>query len=62
LEVHGVFGAPPNAWAHAARVFGAGLLDPLPLVSHELPLSEFPYAIELMGSGDPKVGKVLLRP
>ncbi|MFF8522464.1 zinc-dependent alcohol dehydrogenase [Streptomyces werraensis] len=62
LEVHTVFGAPPNAWAHTVRMFGAGLLDPLPLVTHELPLAEFPDAIELAGSGDPKVGKVLLRP
>jgi threonine dehydrogenase-like Zn-dependent dehydrogenase len=62
LEVHTVFGAPPDAWAHTVRVFGAGLLDPLPLVTHQLPLAEFPQAIELVGSGDPKVGKVLLRP
>ncbi|MEU0671421.1 alcohol dehydrogenase catalytic domain-containing protein [Streptomyces sp. NPDC006172] len=62
LEVHTVFGAPPDAWSYAVRVFGAGLLDPLPLVTHELPLTEFPEAIELAGSGDPKVGKVLLRP
>ncbi|MGX9891584.1 zinc-dependent alcohol dehydrogenase [Streptomyces sp. NPDC002276] len=62
LEVHAVFGAPPDAWAHTVRVFGAGLLDPLALVTHELPLAEFPQAIELVGSGDPKVGKVLLRP
>ncbi|MEV6291182.1 alcohol dehydrogenase catalytic domain-containing protein [Streptomyces sp. NPDC051896] len=62
LEVHTVFGAPPDAWAHTVRVFGAGLLDPLPLVTHELPLTEFAQAIELVGAGDPKVGKVLLRP
>ncbi|GAB2750857.1 zinc-dependent alcohol dehydrogenase [Streptomyces bullii] len=62
LEVHTVFGAPPDAWAHTVRVFAAGLLDPLPLVTHELPLAEFSQAIELVGSGDPKVGKVLLRP
>ncbi|MFJ5638757.1 zinc-binding dehydrogenase [Streptomyces sp. NPDC093223] len=62
LEVHTVFGAPPDAWAHAVRVFGAGLLDPSPLVTHELPLTDFPRAIELVGAGDPKVGKVLLRP
>ncbi|MGI5140319.1 MULTISPECIES: zinc-dependent alcohol dehydrogenase [unclassified Streptomyces] len=62
LEVHTVFGAPPDAWAHTVRVFGAGLLDPLPLITHELPLDGFPQAMELLGSGDPKVGKVLLRP
>lgn len=62
LEVHAVFGAPPSAWAHAVRVFGAGVFDPLPLITHELPLHAFPEAIELVGSGDPTVGKVLLRP
>ena len=62
LEVHTVFGAPPQAWAHAVRVFGAGLLDPAPLVTHELPLTAFATAVELVGSGDPGVGKVLLKP
>ncbi|MHB9862085.1 zinc-dependent alcohol dehydrogenase [Streptomyces sp. YIM S03343] len=62
LEVSTVFGASPEAWVHTVRVFGAGLLDPLPLVTHELPLSEFAQAIELVGSGDPKVGKVVLHP
>ncbi|MFI1163188.1 zinc-binding dehydrogenase [Streptomyces sp. NPDC020801] len=62
LEVHTVFGAPPDAWAHTVRVFAAGLLDPLPLVTHELPLAAFSQAIDLVGAGDPTVGKVLLRP
>ncbi|CAM5281247.1 zinc-dependent alcohol dehydrogenase [Streptomyces griseorubiginosus] len=62
LEVHAVFGAPPSAWAHAVRLFAAGVFDPLPLITHELPLHAFPEAIELVGSGDPTVGKVLLRP
>ncbi|MGR3938123.1 zinc-dependent alcohol dehydrogenase [Streptomyces sp. BRA346] len=62
LEVQTVFGAAPDAWAHAVRVFDAGLLTLLPLVTHELPLIDFATAIELVGSGDPKVGKVLLRP
>ncbi len=62
LEVHTVFGAPPDAWAHTVRVFAAGLLDPKPLITHELPLAEFSQAIDLVGSGDPKVGKVLLHP
>ncbi|MCH0565225.1 zinc-binding dehydrogenase [Streptomyces sp. MUM 2J] len=62
LEVHTVFGAPPRAWAYAVRVFAAGLLDPLPLVTHELPLAAFSRAVELVGSGDPTVGKVLVHP
>src|SRR5690606_7339151 len=62
LEVHTVFGAPPAAWSHTVRVFAAGLLDPLPLVTHRLPLTAFARAIELVGSRDPAVGKVLLHP
>ncbi|MZD08608.1 alcohol dehydrogenase catalytic domain-containing protein [Streptomyces sp. SID5785] len=62
LEVRTVFGAPPDAWAHAVRLFAAGLLRPRPLVTHELPLESFTEAIGLVASGDPKVGKVLLRP
>ncbi|MYW65479.1 alcohol dehydrogenase catalytic domain-containing protein [Streptomyces sp. SID8379] len=62
LEVQTVFGAAPDAWAHAVRVFGAGLLDPMPLVTHEVPLERFAEAIEWVGAGDQKVGKVLLRP
>ncbi|MFI7384903.1 zinc-binding dehydrogenase [Streptomyces sp. NPDC049813] len=62
LEVRTVFGAAPDAWAHAVRAFGAGLLDPAPLVTHEWPLERFADALALVGSGDPKVGKVLLRP
>ncbi|MFJ4711874.1 zinc-binding dehydrogenase [Streptomyces sp. NPDC088785] len=62
LEVRTVFGAGSGAWAHAVRAFGAGLLDPLPLVTHELPLERFADAIGLVGAGDPTVGKVLLRP
>ncbi|MFD8912771.1 zinc-binding dehydrogenase [Streptomyces sp. NPDC059575] len=57
LEVRTVFGAPPAAWAHAVRLFGAGLLDPLPLVTHRLPLTEFARAVEARGPG-----KVLLLP
>ncbi|MFI7007281.1 zinc-binding dehydrogenase [Streptomyces sp. NPDC050145] len=62
LEVRTVFGATPAAWAHAVRLFAAGLLRPRPLVTHELPLGGFEEAMDLTASGDPKVGKVLLRP
>ncbi|NLU71643.1 alcohol dehydrogenase catalytic domain-containing protein [Streptomyces sp. HNM0575] len=62
LTVRSVFGAPPAAWSYAVRAFGAGLLDPAPLITHELPLEGFGEAVALVGSGDPSVGKVLLRP
>ncbi|MGH3313968.1 MAG: zinc-binding dehydrogenase, partial [Streptomyces sp.] len=62
LTIRSVFGAPPAAWSYAVRAFDAGLLDPAPLITHELPLTRFGEAIGLVGSGDPTVGKVLLRP
>ncbi|UNM16551.1 alcohol dehydrogenase catalytic domain-containing protein [Streptomyces formicae] len=62
LTVRSVFGASSSAWAAAVRAFGLGLLDPAPLITHEYPLERFGDAIALVGSGDPKAGKVLLRP
>lgn len=62
LTVHTVFGAPPAAWAHTVRAFGAGVLTPAPLVTHELPLEDYAGALGLLAGRDPKVGKVLLRP
>ncbi|MDT0443752.1 zinc-dependent alcohol dehydrogenase [Streptomyces johnsoniae] len=62
LTVASVFGAPPAAWAYATRAFAAGLLRPAPLITHRLPLESFGEAVELVGSGDPEVGKVLLEP
>ncbi|OEV29421.1 dehydrogenase, partial [Streptomyces nanshensis] len=62
LTVRSVFGAPSAAWSYAVRAFGSGLLDPAPLITHELPLTAFGEAIGLVGSGDPTVGKVLLKP
>ncbi|MGI5228643.1 zinc-dependent alcohol dehydrogenase [Actinoallomurus sp. CA-142502] len=62
LTVTGVFGAPPAAWTHAVRLFAAGLLDPGPLVTHELDLAEFGRAMDLLRGADGDVGKVLLRP
>lgn len=62
IDVRTVFGAPPAAWAHAVRAFSAGLLDPRPLITHRLPLTAFAEALDLIGSRDPDVGKVLLFP
>ncbi|MEI5098439.1 alcohol dehydrogenase catalytic domain-containing protein [Streptomyces sp. PmtG] len=62
LEIRSVFGAPSSAWSEAVRAFGLRLLDPAPLITHEFPLERFGDAIALAGGGDPKTGKVLLRP
>ncbi|MDA0160088.1 alcohol dehydrogenase catalytic domain-containing protein [Solirubrobacter ginsenosidimutans] len=61
VSVFNVFGAPSRAWVHTVRAFAAGLLDPVPLVTHELPLSEIREAFRVMAS-EPGVGKILLRP
>lgn len=62
LEIRSVFGAPSAAWSDAVRAFGLGLIDPAALITHEYPLERFDEAIALVGGGDPKTGKVLLRP
>ncbi|MFB9840371.1 hypothetical protein, partial [Actinoallomurus acaciae] len=62
LTVTGVFGAPPAAWTYAVRLFAADLLDPGPLITHELDLAEFGRALELSRGARDDVGKVLLRP
>ena len=62
LTVASVFGAPPAAWWYATRAFEQGLLRPGGLITHQLPLESFAEAIALVGSGDPEVGKVLLKP
>jgi threonine dehydrogenase-like Zn-dependent dehydrogenase len=62
LTVTTVFGASAAGWLAAVRAFNTGLLDLAPLVTHELPLEDFGSAIELLASGGPEVGKILLRP
>jgi 2-desacetyl-2-hydroxyethyl bacteriochlorophyllide A dehydrogenase len=61
VTVFNVFGAPSRAWVHTVRAFAAGLLDPTPLITHELALSEIREAFRVMAE-DPAVGKILLRP
>jgi 2-desacetyl-2-hydroxyethyl bacteriochlorophyllide A dehydrogenase len=61
VSVFNVFGAPSRAWVHTVRAFAAGVLDPTPLITHELPLSEIREAFRVMAE-DPGVGKVLLKP
>ncbi|MFJ2113893.1 zinc-binding dehydrogenase [Streptomyces sp. NPDC087850] len=62
LTVRSVFGAPSAAWAFAVRAFTSGVLAPGRLITHEFPLERFGEAVALVGGGDPRTGKVLLRP
>ena len=61
VSVFNVFGAPSRAWVHTVRAFAAGLLDPTPLITHELPLGEIREAFRVMAE-EPAVGKILLKP
>ncbi|BCJ34174.1 dehydrogenase [Actinocatenispora thailandica] len=60
--VHTVFGAPPRAWTHAVRAFAAGILDPGPLITHELALDEVAEAFRLLDERRDDTVKVLLHP
>jgi L-iditol 2-dehydrogenase len=62
LTVATVFGASASGWLGAVRAFNAGLLDPTPLITHDLPLEDYGTAIELLSGGQPDVGKILLHP
>ncbi|MEE1930787.1 alcohol dehydrogenase catalytic domain-containing protein [Streptomyces sp. TRM 70351] len=62
LTTHTVFGASPAAWAYAVRAFTSGLLNPEPLITHDLPLERYADAVALVGGADPRAGKVLLHP
>jgi threonine dehydrogenase-like Zn-dependent dehydrogenase len=62
LTVATVFGASAAGWLGAVRAFNTGLLDPAPLITHELPLESYGEAIELLSGGRGDVGKILLHP
>jgi 2-desacetyl-2-hydroxyethyl bacteriochlorophyllide A dehydrogenase len=62
LALTSVFGASSAEWAHAVRAFASGLLTLGPLVTHELPLEDYPDAVALLGQGGDDVGKIILKP
>lgn len=62
LSVGTAFGASSGAWSYAVSAFSTARLTPLELVTHQLGIAEFERAMALTGSGDPRVGKVLLHP
>ncbi|MFE9401608.1 zinc-binding dehydrogenase [Streptomyces sp. NPDC006530] len=62
LTVRSVFGASSAAWSFAVRAYTTGRIDPAALITHEFPLERYADALALVGGGDPKTGKVLLRP
>jgi 2-desacetyl-2-hydroxyethyl bacteriochlorophyllide A dehydrogenase len=62
LSMCGVFGATKMGWDTAVRAFASGSLDPGVLVTHEFSLDDVEGALNVVETGGPTVGKVLLRP
>jgi threonine dehydrogenase-like Zn-dependent dehydrogenase len=62
LEIRSVFGAPSSAWSDAVRAFGLGLFDPAPTSATASANRSSGNSCVISGAGDPKTGKVLLRP
>jgi threonine 3-dehydrogenase len=61
IRIYGITGRHMFAtWYKAARFLRAGLLDPSPIITHRLPLSEFVQAMQLIAQGE--CGKVILLP
>ncbi|MEV8230261.1 alcohol dehydrogenase catalytic domain-containing protein [Streptomyces sp. NPDC079167] len=61
LTVQSVFGASSQAWAFAVTAFTSGELMTSHLITHTFALDAYGEAVGLVYSGDPTVGKVLLR-
>lgn len=60
--VYTVFGAPSRAWTHAVRAFAAGILDPAPLITHDLALEDAAEAFRVLREERASAVKVLLHP
>jgi threonine dehydrogenase-like Zn-dependent dehydrogenase len=62
LRVHGVFAASRAAWRWVVELYGSGVLDPAPLVTHWYGLEEAPLALAALAAPDGDAVKVLVRP
>jgi L-iditol 2-dehydrogenase len=60
LKLLGVFHHTPELFRRAVALLADGVLDPSPLVTHEMGLDAVPSALALMSRGDAL--KVLIRP
>jgi threonine dehydrogenase-like Zn-dependent dehydrogenase len=62
LRVQGGFAASRAAWRWVVRLYGDGLLDPAPLVTHRFPLARGGEAFAALRSPDGDAVKILVRP
>jgi L-iditol 2-dehydrogenase len=62
LRVQGVFASSPAAWLWIVSLYGAGLFDPSPLVTHRFPLTEIDQALAVLADRTSGALKVLVMP
>jgi threonine dehydrogenase-like Zn-dependent dehydrogenase len=62
LRVQGIFASSPAAWRWMVSLYGAGLFDPSPLITHRFPLAETPAALAVLADRTSGALKVLITP
>jgi threonine dehydrogenase-like Zn-dependent dehydrogenase len=62
LRVQGVFGASRSAWHWLLSLCEAGLLDPVPLITHRFDLDHTAEAFAALGDPDARALKVVVEP
>ena len=62
LRLQGGFAASRNAWRWVVRLYGDGILDPAPLVTHRFPLKEVDRAFTALTAADGGAVKILVHP
>jgi threonine dehydrogenase-like Zn-dependent dehydrogenase len=62
LRVQGAFAASPAAWRWMVSLYGAGLFDPTPLVTHTYPLVDVDSALRVLADHRSGALKVLVTP
>jgi threonine dehydrogenase-like Zn-dependent dehydrogenase len=62
LRVQGGFAASRAAWRWVVRLYGDGILDPAPLVTHGFALEEVDAAFAALNAPDGDAVKILVRP
>ncbi len=62
LRVFGIFAASRMAWQWVVELYGQGVFDPSPLITHRYGLEELPAALATLASRESGAIKVLIQP
>ena len=62
LRLQGGFAASRNAWRWVVALYGDGILDPAPLVTHHFPLEAVDGAFAALTAADGGAVKILVHP